>query len=490
MAGLMVLGTASNAGKSAMVAALLRIYANRGYRVAPFKAQNMALNSGITDDGSEIGRAQIVQAEAARIPADVRMNPILLKPTAPGVSQVIVNGRVYKNLETRAYYAEKKKLFPKALAAYESLADEFDFVLCEGAGSASEINLKSVDMVNMGFAKAADIPAILIADIDRGGMFASVVGTWELFDDDERGRLKGIVVNRFRGDVSILEPGLKILEERTGVPVLGVVPYADVRLEAEDSLAMEFHETDRGAVDIAVIRLPHISNVTDVAPFQMMADVSVRAITRVEEFGEPDLLIIPGTKNTMADLKWLKETGIYARILRHAERGGIIFSICGGFQMMGDTLSDPEGVESGGTMEGLKLFPMDTVFSKEKKQCRVETTITASEGLLKNLSGKKVAGYEIHMGQSEIKETGEIEKLTESGGIVKDGRFYGTYIHGFFDAPHIAEEVVAALKKEKNLPPKEAMDYAAFKDSQIEKLAAVVEEALDMKRLDEVLGLL
>lgn len=490
MAGLMVLGTASNAGKSAMVAALLRIYANRGYRVAPFKAQNMALNSGITDDGSEIGRAQIVQAEAARIPADVCMNPILLKPTAPGVSQVIVNGRVYKNLETRAYYAEKKKLFPKALAAYESLAHEFDFVLCEGAGSASEINLKSVDMVNMGFAKAADIPAILIADIDRGGMFASVVGTWELFDEDERRRLKGIVVNRFRGDVSILEPGLKILEERTGVPVLGVVPYADVRLEAEDSLAMEFRETDRASVDIAVIRLPHISNVTDVAPFQMMADVFVRAITRVEEFGEPDLLIIPGTKNTMADLKWLKETGIYARILRHAERGGNIFSICGGFQMMGDTLSDPDAVESGGIMEGLKLFPMDTVFSRVKKQYRVETTITASEGLLKNLEGEKVSGYEIHMGESKIKVADEIGSLTESGGVARKGRLYGTYIHGFFDAPHIAEGIVAALKKEKNLPVQETMDYTAFKDSQIEKLAAVVEEALDMEKLDEILGLL
>ncbi|MFR9297186.1 MAG: cobyric acid synthase, partial [Aedoeadaptatus pacaensis] len=345
-------------------------------------------------------------------------------------------------------------------------------------------------MVNMGFAKAADIPAILIADIDRGGMFASVVGTWELFDEDERRRLKGIVVNRFRGDVSILEPGLKILEERTGVPVLGVVPYADVRLEAEDSLAMEFHETDRGAVDIAVIHLPHISNVTDVAPFQIMDDVRVRTIAQVEEFGEPDLLIIPGTKNTMADLKWLKETGIYARILRHAERGGSIFSICGGFQMMGDTLSDPEGVESGGTMEGLKLFPMDTVFTKEKKQCRVETTITASEGLLKNLSGTNVTGYEIHMGKSKIREGADIEPLTESGGIAINGRLYGTYIHGFFDAPHIAEGIVAALKKEKDLPPKETMDYAAFKDSQIEKLAAVVEEALDMKKLDEILGLL
>ena len=201
-------------------------------------------------------------------------------------------------------------------------------------------------------------------------------------------------------------------------------------------------------------------------------------------------MIIPGTKNTMADLKWLKETGIYARILRHAEAGGAVFSICGGFQMMGDTLSDPDGVESGGTMEGLKLFPMDTVFSKEKKQCRVETTITASGGLLKNLNGKKVAGYEIHMGQSEIKETGEIKRLTETGGVVKNCRLLGTYIHGFFDAPHIAEEIVAALKKEKNLPQKETMDYAAFKDSQIEKLAAVVEEALDMKKLDEILGLL
>lgn len=486
----MVLGTASNAGKSAMVTALLRIYVNRGYRVAPFKAQNMALNSGITEDGSEIGRAQIVQAEAARIPADVRMNPILLKPTSPGVSQVIVNGQVYKNLDTRAYYAEKKKLFPKALAAYTSLEKEFDFVFCEGAGSASEINLKSVDMVNMGFAEAADIPAILVADIDRGGMFASVVGTWELFDEEERARLKGIVVNRFRGDISILEPGLKILEDRTGVPVLGVVPYADVRLEAEDSLAMNFCQGEDASVDIAVVRLPHISNVTDVAPFQMMEDVRVRAVTRVEEFGEPDLLILPGTKNTMADLKWLKETGIYARILRHAEKGGYIFSICGGFQMMGDRLSDPDAVEMGGTMGGLKLFEMDTVFAQTKRQCRVETTISAEGGLMANLHGKKVSGYEIHMGESREREIKGSCNLTESGGVVVNNHLYGTYIHGFFDGPFISEEIVAVLKKEKNVTTKPTMDYAAFKDSQIEKLAAVVAASLDMEKLDEIIGLL
>ena len=487
MAGIILLGTASNAGKSAMVAALLRIYKRRGFKVCPFKAQNMALNSGVTKSGEEIGRAQLMQAEAAGIEADHRMNPILLKPTGKGVSQVVVNGRVLKNMSTKEYYASKPELFKEAVAAYDSLEKEYEIIIAEGAGSASEINLKAVDMVNMGFAKAVNIPALLVADIDRGGMFGAVVGTHVLFDDEERKLFKGTVVNKFRGDVSILEPGLELLEEYTEKPVLGVVPFIDVALDAEDSLATPSWGRQDGAIDIAVIKFPHVSNITDVAPFSLYDDVSLRYVERVEDFGNPDLLILPGTKNTMADLKWLKESGLYARVLRHANNQKPLFAICGGFQMLGSRVKDPMGIEEGGEIDGLHLMDVLTEITSIKEQRQVETTITYGGDLLRNAKGLKVRGYELHMGRTAL--SGKEKALTECGGVVIEDHIFGTYLHGFFDAPGIADSVVNRLRESKRLEKREGIDYFKFKDMQYEKLADAVESAIDMEMLDSILGI-
>ncbi|CAC9924497.1 cobyric acid synthase CobQ [Aedoeadaptatus nemausensis] len=487
MAGIILLGTASNAGKSAMVAALLRIYKRRGFKVCPFKAQNMALNSGVTKSGEEIGRAQLMQAEAAGIEADHRMNPILLKPTGKGVSQVIVNGRVLKNMSTKEYYASKPELFKEAIVAYRSLEKEYDIIIAEGAGSASEINLKSVDMVNMGFAKSVNIPALLVADIDRGGMFGAVVGTHVLFDDEERNLFKGTIVNKFRGDVSILEPGLEMLEEYTKRPVLGVVPYMDITLDAEDSLATPFQWKQNAPIDIAVIKFPHVSNITDVAPFALYDDVSLRYVERVEEVGDPDLLILPGTKNTMADLKWLKESGIYARVLRHAHNKKPLFAICGGFQMLGARIRDPHKIEEGGEIDGLHLIDADTEITSVKEQKRVETTITYGGDLLRYGEELKVKGYELHMGRTTLSK--EEKPLTEYGGVVLDEHIFGSYLHGFFDAPDIADSAINRLRELKNLERGESVDYLNFKDMQYEKLADGVEAAIDMNILDKILGI-
>lgn len=491
MAGLIILGTASNAGKSAVVAALLRIYADRGLKVAPFKAQNMALNSGVTRDGAEIGRAQLMQAEAARIEADARMNPVLLKPTGEGVSQVVVEGRVYKNLTTREYYKETPDLLKKAIESYRSLEREYDLVIAEGAGSASEINLKDVDIVNMGFAKKAEIPAILVADIDRGGMFGSVVGTYELFDAKERALFKGTIVNKFRGDVSLLDPGLRELEKRIERPVLGVIPYIDVQLDPEDSLSNLSEKKRVGAIDIAIVRFPHLSNMTDFAPFERYGDVSVRTIERVEDFGDPDLLFLPGTKNTMEDLTWLKESGLYARVLRHAARGKYLFGLCGGFQMLGSTLADPLGVERFGEVDGLNLIPMATEMTERKEQRRVKTSLQSGGELLRSAEGLAVEGYELHMGRSVFHK--EMEILTEMGGVVREGHIYGTYLHGFFDASGIADAVVECLRSMKHVSKisseDETLSYDLFKERQYDKLADAVASSLDMKALDGILGL-
>ena len=487
MAGIILLGTASNAGKSAMVAALCRIYKRRGFKVCPFKAQNMALNSGVTKAGEEIGRAQLMQAEAAGVEADHRMNPILLKPTGNGVSQVIVNGRVLKNMSTKEYYASKLALFKEAIAAYRSLEEDYDIIIAEGAGSASEINLKSVDMVNMGFAKAVNMPAILVADIDRGGMFGAVVGTHVLFDEEERRLFNGTIVNKFRGDVSILKPGLDMLEDYTKKPVLGVVPYVDVTLDAEDSLATPFREKQNAPIDIAVIKFPHVSNITDVAPFTLYDDVSLRYVDQVEDFGDPDLLILPGTKNTMADLKWLKESGLYARVLRHVQNRKPLFAICGGFQMLGASITDPLGIESGGTIDGLHLTDGVTEITSVKEQRQVEATITYGGVLLREARGKQVKGYELHMGRTTSSREGK--ELTDRGGVVIDDSIFGTYFHGFFDEPGIAEAAIHYLRGLKNVTAKETMDYRAFKETQYDKLADAVEAAIDMETLDHILGI-
>mgnify|MGYP000688819055 CR=1 FL=1 len=396
---LMLQGTMSNAGKSLLAAALCRIFRQDGYRVAPFKSQNMALNSFITAEGGEMGRAQVVQAEAAGIAPDVRMNPILLKPTTDSGSQVIVNGQVVGNMRAMEYYRRKREFLPAVTAAYESLAAEYDVIVIEGAGSPAEINLKQDDFVNMGLAKLVDAPVLLIGDIDRGGVFAQLYGTIALLEPDERTRVKGTIVNKFRGDRAILEPGLRQLEALCGVPVAGVVPYTTADIDDEDSLTERFsRDMARKLVDIAVIRLPKISNFTDFSPFERYENVSLRYVDHVGALGTPDMILLPGTKSTIADLRWLRERGLEAAILKEAARGTLVFGVCGGYQMLGRSVSDPEGVEAAGLTElrGMGLLEMETVFHGEKVQRQTAGMFSGVEGMLAGLNELRYEGYEIH----------------------------------------------------------------------------------------------
>ena len=399
---IMIQGTASNAGKSLLAAGLCRIFAQDGYKVAPFKSQNMALNSAITPDGFEMGRAQVVQAEAAGVAPDVRMNPILLKPTSHVGSQVIVNGVPRGTMAAGEYFRYRKSLIPEVMAAYESLAAEYDIIVIEGAGSPAEINLRQDDIVNMGMARRANAPVLLCGDIDRGGVFASLYGTVKLLEPDEQARIKGLIINKFRGDVDILRPGLGQLEALSGKPVLGVVPMMDVDVDDEDSLSHRLSGGGRvGLVDIAVVRLPRLSNFTDFNPLERMEEVTLRYVRNPRELGRPDLVILPGTKNTMDDLRWLRESGMETAVLKHASAGGAVIGICGGYQMLGNTVSDPDGVEGGGSLRGLGLLPADTVFQGEKTRTRVTGAFRAPEGLFRALAGVAFEGYEIHMGRTE-----------------------------------------------------------------------------------------
>ncbi|MEG1773547.1 MAG: cobyric acid synthase, partial [Oscillospiraceae bacterium] len=385
---IMVVGTTSNAGKSLLAAGLCRVFSQDGYSVAPFKSQNMALNSFITSEGLEMGRAQVFQAEAAGIAPSVRMNPILLKPTGEAGSQVIVNGEVLGNMTASEYYAYKHNLLPAVMTAYESLAAEYDIIVLEGAGSPAEINLKQGDFVNMGMARLAHAPALLIGDIDRGGVFASLYGTLALLDEDERTQVKGMVINKFRGDEEILRPGLRMLEELTHTPVLGVLPYLHLDLDDEDSLTDRFsRRQDAGILDIAVLRLPRISNFTDFNALEYISGVTVRYVGSVGELGQPDLLILPGTKNTMDDLLWLRQNGLEAATLRHAASGRPVIGICGGYQMLGERLDDPDGIEHGGTLRGMGLLPAKTIFEPQKIRTRAAGRFEAVGGIFSGLSG-------------------------------------------------------------------------------------------------------
>ena len=479
---IMMQGTMSNAGKSLLAAGLCRIFRQDGYRVAPFKSQNMALNSFITRDGGEMGRAQVVQAEAAGIEPDVRMNPILLKPTTDVGSQVIVNGQVRGNMRAMAYYAKKRELLPDVLAAYESLCREYDVIVIEGAGSPAEINLKQDDFVNMGLARLVDAPVLLIGDIDRGGVFAQLYGTIALLEPEERARVKGMIINKFRGDRTILEPGLRQLEALCGVPVAGVVPYAQVDIDDEDSLSSRFtRDTARKLLDIAVIRLPRISNFTDFSPFERYENVSLRYVEKVSDLGAPDMILLPGTKSTIADLQWLRESGLEAAILKQASRGTLIFGVCGGYQMLGRSVSDPEGVEAAGVTElrGLGLLPMDTVFHGAKVQTQTTGVFSGVEGLLSCLNGRAYEGYEIHMGRSE-------EKMPP---VISGGSVYGSYVHGIFDAPGIADAVLTALCQSRGIDPAAlgSFDLREYKERQYDLLADTIRTGLDMDFVYRVL---
>ena len=480
---IMIQGTMSNAGKSLLCAGLCRIFRQDGYRVAPFKAQNMALNSFITADGGEMGRAQVVQAEAAGIEPDVRMNPILLKPTTDVGSQVIVNGVVQGNMRAMEYYRRKREFVPAVLEAYDSLAAENDIIVIEGAGSPAEINLKQEDIVNLGLAKLVDAPVLLVGDIDRGGVFAQLYGTVALLEPEEKARIKGTIVNKFRGDRKILEPGLETLEQLCGVPVAGVIPYVHVDIDDEDSLSTRFtRDTGRKDIDLAVIRLPRISNFTDFAPFERFENVSVRYVEKVSDLHDPDMILLPGTKSTIADLKWLRESGLEAAVLKAASAGTPIFGICGGYQMLGRTVSDPEQVEAAGISEisGMNLLDMDTLFRGEKVQTQTEGIFENIPGLFSCLNGLAYQGYEIHMGRS----------MERRSAVTCKGNVYGSYIHGIFDAPGVAEAILGTLCRKKGLDPARlgSFDPKAYKEAQYDKLADAVRSGLDMELVYRVLN--
>ena len=471
---IMIQGTMSNAGKSLICAGLCRIFRQDGFRVAPFKSQNMALNSFITRDGLEMGRAQVVQAEAAGIEPDVRMNPILLKPTTDVGSQVIVRGRPIGNMRAAEYFKKKRELIPAVMEAYDSLASEYDIIVIEGAGSPAEINLKADDIVNMGLAKMVDAPVLLVGDIDRGGVFAQLYGTVALLEEDERARIKGTVVNKFRGDRRILEPGLEMLERLCKVPVAGVVPYVHADIDDEDSLSERFtRSTAAKLVDVAVIKLPRISNFTDLAPFERFGNVSVRYIVKPSELGEPDLIVVPGTKSTISDLLWMRSCGLEAAVKRAASRGTPVFGICGGYQMLGKSVSDPGGVEAEGaaSVDGMGLLPIKTVFEGEKVQSRTQGAFADIPGFFSVLNGLCYEGYEIHMGRS-----GALPPVFGSGNVC------GSYIHGIFDAAGVAEAILRALCERKGASFGElgSFDPRAYKQAQYDKLASAVRGGLDM----------
>ncbi len=472
---IMIQGTMSNAGKSLIAAGLCRIFKQDGYKVAPFKSQNMALNSFITADGKEMGRAQVVQAQAAGIAPDVRMNPILLKPTTDVGSQVIVNGVVQGNMRAMEYYRRKREFLPAVLEAYHALEQEFDIIVIEGAGSPAEINLKSEDIVNMGLAKLVDAPVLLVGDIDRGGVFAQLYGTIALLEPEEQKRVKGTIVNKFRGDRAILQPGIDILERICGVPVAGVVPYAHLDIDDEDSLSTRFQSSQvRKAVDIAVIKLPRISNFTDVSPLERYENVSVRYVERPDQLHQPDMILLPGTKSTIADLLWLRQSGLEAGILKEAARGCVIFGICGGYQMLGTSISDPQGVEAAGItqVKGLGLLDMDTVFQGEKVQLQTSGTLGPIPGVLHSLSGLRYRGYEIHMGRS----------AQPALPVQCSGNVYGSYIHGIFDAEGIGDAIVKDLAANKGVELGQLghFDPESYMQHQYDLLADTLRAGLDM----------
>lgn len=484
----MIQGTMSGAGKSLLCAALCRIFAQDGWRVAPFKSQNMALNSFVTRAGLEMGRAQVVQAQAAGVEPDVRMNPILLKPSSDVGSQVIVNGEVRGQMAAAEYFRHKKELIPDILSAYESLAAENDIIVIEGAGSPAEINLKADDIVNMGLARMVDAPVLLAGDIDRGGVFAQLYGTVELLDSDERTRIKGLIINKFRGDVEILRPGLSMLEEKTRLPVLGVVPYLKVDIEDEDSLSPRL--AARAAVrplDAAIVRLPHISNFTDFIPLEQHPLIGVRYVSSARELGAPDLLILPGTKNTVDDLLWLRQSGLESAVLKLAARGVPVLGVCGGYQMLGQVLCDEDGTESGRpqTLRGLGLLPARTVFGVQKRRTQVTAEVTAAP-----LTGVRLEGYEIHTGRTTVEGEAFCTLSTgESDGCVRENVF-GTYLHGLFDTGELTDALAKYLCRRKGLDADAAapVPMEQYREEQFNLLADGVRAALDMEAIYRIIG--
>lgn len=498
---IMVQGTMSNAGKSLVTAGLCRVFNQDGHKVAPFKSQNMALNSFITRSGAEMGRAQVVQAEAANIEPSVLMNPILLKPTSDKGSQVIVNGEAIGTMTAAEYFAFKTELIPEIMKAYNQLDSENDIIVIEGAGSPAEINLRGQDIVNMGMAKMAKAPVLLVADIDRGGVFASIYGTLMLLEEDERAMVKGIVINKFRGDINILQPGLEMIEKKTGIPVVGVIPMLKVDIEDEDSLSERLDgRSEVQAIDIAVMKLPRMSNYTDFNVFELIPGVSLRYVKSVADLKSPDMIIIPGTKNTIADLLWLRQSGLEAEILKRAHEGTVVFGVCGGYQMLGEKLSDPYGVEEGGDVAGIGLLPVETIFAEKKRTIQVEGSFGKVKGIFQALSDHHFYGYEIHSGVTNFDLNNSLSKMRpihENGEIMPEGaqnvtekmNIYGTYVHGIFDGDGIAKNIIDALLARKGMKPEDIqmISFSDYKKQQYDILAEQVRKNLDMVKIYDIL---
>ncbi|MBQ3425501.1 MAG: cobyric acid synthase [Clostridia bacterium] len=496
MAGkaIMLQGTGSSVGKSLLCAALCRIFREDGLRVAPFKSQNMALNSFVTAEGLEMGRAQVVQAQAAGVAPSVDMNPILLKPTSDRKSQVICLGKPIGNMDAAAYHRFKPELRDLVREAYQRLAQRYDAVVIEGAGSPAEINLKEGDLVNMWMAEAADAPVLLVGDIDRGGVFAALYGTVMLLEPRERARIRGMIVNKFRGDVEILKPGLRMIEEKLGIPVTGVVPWTEADIEDEDSVSERLEAAwGSGEVKVAVVRLRHLSNYTDFQALSLHPGVTLTYTRRPEEIEAADILILPGTKNTIDDLIDLKNRDLVRPILRHARSGKLLLGVCGGYQMLGQALRDPLGVESAaGETAGLGLLDMTVTFEAEKRTLQAQGTVTDGLPWLREMAGARIPGYEIHSGVSAFGPDARFW-LAPGGTCSPGGNVLGTYLHGLFDEGELADALVKRARALKGLEAGEAgqpaLSMAAYRQAQFEKLARVVRESLDMKAVYAMMGM-
>ena len=519
---LMVQGTASHVGKSVMVAALCHIFRQDGYRVAPFKAQNMSNNSYVTPDGREIGRAQVVQAEASGIEPRVEMNPILLKPESDNRSQVVVMGKPLESLPAQEYYSRREQLWTAVTESLDKLMAEYEVVVIEGAGSPAEVNLHDRDIVNMRVALYCQAPVMLVADIDRGGVFASIVGTLELLEHEERAIVKAVAINKFRGDLSLLTSGLDWLEKRTGVPVAGVIPYyRDIHIAEEDSVSLERRRIMKSrtdyVIDVAVMGLPHISNFDEFDSIEREPGVRLRYVEAGDALGSPDLIIIPGTKSTMADLQWLQSMGFSDRIVELHRKGVPVIGICGGYQMLGQRISDPAGVESDRQeITGLGLLPVTTLFEGSKDTHQVVGEVSDAPGLLEGACGLPVRGYEIHMGQSfyaEEQGTRSEAHIPEAaapdgqagrpfyiqhrsgqpwdrpdGVIDSSGRVLGTYIHGLFHNTELRRAILERLAQWKGVSLPEGI-ASLTGDGEYDKLADLVRGNLNMKIVYEMTGL-
>ncbi len=490
-----ILGTGSDVGKSIVVAAICRILKNMGYSVAPFKAQNMSNNSYITKQGFEMGRAQVVQAQAAGIEPEVEMNPVLLKPCTDTGAQVVLHGKPYTNSKASEYFKYTDYLFDEAKNSLDKLRKTYELIVMEGAGSCGEVNLRKRDIVNFSMAHASDAPVILVADIDRGGVFAQIIGTLDVIPKKDRQKVKGFIINRFRGDPSLFDDGIRYIEERTGLPVLGLIPFfRDIEIDSEDGMLLELiidppKQLMKTRINIAVLRLPHISNFTDFNALERESNVNLHYLSKLRSLDGYDMLLLPGTKNVRGDIDWLKDSGWMDEVLKYEKKGGRIGGICGGYQILGNAVHDPNGVEGkAGTTAGLRLLDIESTLHTKKILCR-------SSGIW-NASGKKIDGYEIHMGITKKSEglasatslntpSGTKE---EEGAISKDGRIWGTYLHGLFDMPEFRQTFLQSLRPEISFPTEQKESIHDFRNRQYNMLAKHFEKHLDMKKLLSLLS--